>query len=156
MNQFMSNLVCEGFSSCSTEILSWKWWNAKRKIWWSHTSVPYLCVIYLDSCRFVSRRIFLLLLRYLTVIYRMTELTTNTGGRCFSTGLFKSVFWGIPDATDLITIFARERSITIIAPGSIAVLVKLNKLCFQMNNHDNKHMKLYKGLHIILKIGHTL
>ena len=51
-------------------------------------------------------------------------LTANTGGRCFSTGLFKSVYWGIPDATDLITIFAGERSITIIAPGSVAALVK--------------------------------
>ena len=39
MNQFMSNLVCEGFSSCFTEILSWKCWNAKKKIWWCHTSV---------------------------------------------------------------------------------------------------------------------
>ena len=41
MNQFMSNLVCEGFSSCSTEIWSWKFWNAKKKIWWRHTSVLY-------------------------------------------------------------------------------------------------------------------
>ena len=41
MNQFMSNLVCEGFSSCSTEILSWKCWSAKKKIWWRHTSVLY-------------------------------------------------------------------------------------------------------------------
>ena len=31
MNQFMSNLVCEGFSSCSTEIWSWKCWNAKKE-----------------------------------------------------------------------------------------------------------------------------
>ena len=31
MNQFMSHLVCEGFSSCTTEILSWKCWNAKKK-----------------------------------------------------------------------------------------------------------------------------
>ena len=29
------------FSSCSTEILSWKYWNAKKKIWWRHTSVLY-------------------------------------------------------------------------------------------------------------------
>ena len=58
--------------------------------------------------------VFLLLLRYLTVLYRVTVPTANTGGRCFSTGLFKSVFWGIPDSTDLITIFAGERSITII------------------------------------------
>ena len=43
MNQFMSNLVYEGVSSCSTEILSWKCWNAKKKIWWSHTSVLYKC-----------------------------------------------------------------------------------------------------------------
>ena len=41
MNQFMSNLVCEGFSSCSTEIWSWKCWNAKKEIWWHHTSVLY-------------------------------------------------------------------------------------------------------------------
>ena len=61
---------------------------------------------------------------------------------------FLSVFLGIPDATDLITIFARERSITIIAPVSVAVLIKLNKLCFQMNN---KHMKLHKGLYMIYK-----
>ena len=92
--------------------------------------------------------VFLLLLRYLTVLYWLTVLTAHTGGRCFSTGLFKSIFWGIPDATDLITIFAGERSITIIAPGSVAVLVKLNKLCFQMNN---KHMKLHEGLYIIYK-----
>ena len=39
INQFMSNFVCEGFSSCSTEIWSWKCWNAKKKIWWCHTSV---------------------------------------------------------------------------------------------------------------------
>ena len=32
MNQFMSSLVCEGFSSCSAEIWSWKCWNAKKKI----------------------------------------------------------------------------------------------------------------------------
>ena len=67
-------------------------------------------------------------------------LTTNTGGRCFSTGLFLSVFWGIPDATDLITIFAGERSITIITSGSEAVLVKLNKLC--LTNTGN-YMKAY-------------
>ena len=35
----MSNLVCEGFSSCSTEILWWKCWNAKKKIWWRHISM---------------------------------------------------------------------------------------------------------------------
>ena len=29
------------FSSCSTEILSWKRWNAKNKIWWRHASVLY-------------------------------------------------------------------------------------------------------------------
>ena len=34
-------LVWEGFSSCSIEILSWKCWNAKKKIWWHHTSVLY-------------------------------------------------------------------------------------------------------------------
>ena len=30
-----------GFSSCSTEIWSWKCWNAKMTIWWRHTSVLY-------------------------------------------------------------------------------------------------------------------
>ena len=75
----------------------------------------------------------------------------------FLLGFLKSVFSGIPDATDLITIFAGERSITIIAPGSVAVLVKLNKLCFQINN---EHMKLHKGLYILftkyIGQGHTL
>ena len=33
------NLVFQGFSSCSTEIRSWKCRNAKMKIWWRHTSV---------------------------------------------------------------------------------------------------------------------
>ena len=41
MNQFMSKLVCESFSSCSTEMWSWKGFNAKMKIWWRHTSVLY-------------------------------------------------------------------------------------------------------------------
>ena len=31
MDQFMSNLVCEGYSSCSTEIWPWKCWNATKK-----------------------------------------------------------------------------------------------------------------------------
>ena len=44
MNKFMSNFVCEGFTSCSAEILSWKCWNAKKKLWWHHTLVLYcLC-----------------------------------------------------------------------------------------------------------------
>ena len=43
----LSNLVCEGFSSCSTEILSWKGWNAKTKIWWRHTKVFY------TQCEFI-------------------------------------------------------------------------------------------------------
>ena len=55
MNQYMSNLVCEGFSSCSTEILSWKCWNAKKKIWWHHTSVLYTIVIhFLGMCWYLS------------------------------------------------------------------------------------------------------
>ena len=44
---------------------------------------------------------------------------------------FLNPFSGIPDATDLITIFARERSITIIASDSKAILVRPNKLFFE-------------------------
>ena len=64
----------------------------------------------------------------------MTMLTTNTSGRCFFYLAFKLNYF------EFITIFARERSIMIIAlHGSLAVHV-LNKLCFQVNN---KHMKLF-------------
>ena len=31
-----------GFSSRSTGIWSWKCWNAKKQIWWHHTSVFYI------------------------------------------------------------------------------------------------------------------
>ena len=57
MNQFMSDLVYEGFSSCSTEIWSWKCWNAKKKIWWSHTR-PYLGPPWTNSCQIWCMRVF--------------------------------------------------------------------------------------------------
>ena len=41
MNQFMLNLECEGFSSCSIEILLINMLKCKKKkIWWHNTSVP--------------------------------------------------------------------------------------------------------------------
>ena len=48
MNRFMSNLVCGGFSSCSTEIWSWKCWNATKKKWSRHTSVLYKNSFYMQ------------------------------------------------------------------------------------------------------------
>ena len=42
--------VWEFFLSCSTEILSWKCWNAKKKIWWCHTSVLYTQFKAIHNC----------------------------------------------------------------------------------------------------------
>ena len=42
MNQFMSNLVCEGFSSCSTEIIVMKMLKCKKdNLMTSHFSTLY-------------------------------------------------------------------------------------------------------------------
>ena len=51
MNRFMSNLVCGGFSSCSTEIWSWKCWNANKNFWWRHTSVLYYSALLIHTLK---------------------------------------------------------------------------------------------------------
>ena len=47
MNQFMSNLVSEDFSPCSTEIWSWKWWNVKKK----NLMTSHFSTLYLELCK---------------------------------------------------------------------------------------------------------
>ena len=77
-NQFMSHLVCEGFSSCSTEILSWKCWNAQKKIWWRHTSVLYSKT---------SFKCCVCLFSLITADYKLLQSSLNINGlrcHCFS------------------------------------------------------------------------